>query len=194
MLPANVAASVLLSSVRAVPPVPRPSVRGDAAGEVRVAEIGVVSVGLVPNTSAPVPVSFVTAARRLAELGVARNVATPVPRPETPVEIGRPVALVRVPLAGVPRTGAVIVGLVSVLFVSVSVVALPTRVSVASGSVMTRPAVETASSKVTALAALDEDRNRIPLLKSVPSEIVRSPLPLGCKCIPMFALAPSARM
>jgi hypothetical protein len=114
---------------------------------------GVTSVGLVANTSAPVPVSFVTAARRFAELGVARNVATPVPRPETPVEIGRPVALVSVPLAGVPRTGAVIVGLVSVLFVSVSVVARPTRVSVASGKVTTRPAVETASSNVIALAA-----------------------------------------
>jgi hypothetical protein len=36
-------------------------------------------VGLVANTSEPVPVSSVTAASRLLLLGVARNVATPVP-------------------------------------------------------------------------------------------------------------------
>ena len=33
----------------------------------------------------------------------ARAVATPVPRPDTPAEIGSPVALVSVPLLGVPR-------------------------------------------------------------------------------------------
>ena len=93
----------------------------------------------------------------------------------------------------IPTPAKVNVGLVSVLFVNVSVVALPTSVSVASGNVTTRPAVETASIKVTALAALDELRNRMPLLKSVPSLIVKSPLPFGCKCTPMFVLAPSAR-
>jgi hypothetical protein len=130
-----------------------------------------------------VPVSSVTAEIRFADDGVARNVATPVPRPDTPVEIGRPVALVRVPLdgvprapplttgepavptftaravampvprpetpveigspvtfvitpdAGVPRAGADIDGLVRVLLVSVSVVALPTKVSVDVGNV-----------------------------------------------------------
>ena len=46
---------------------------------------GVASVGLVANTSAPVPVSPVTAAARLALLGVPRNVATPVPRLLRPV-------------------------------------------------------------------------------------------------------------
>jgi len=35
----------------------------------------------------------------------ARAVATPVPSPETPVEIGRPVPLVRVTEVGVPRIG-----------------------------------------------------------------------------------------
>ena len=58
---------------------------------------GVVKAGEVPNTTAPVPVSPVTAANKLALLGVARNVATPEPRPETPVAIGNPVQLVRVP-------------------------------------------------------------------------------------------------
>ena len=64
---------------------------------------GVTNVGLVANTKLPVPVSSVTADIKLAELGVARNVATPVPKPETPVEIGSPVPLVRVTEAGVPN-------------------------------------------------------------------------------------------
>ena len=68
---------------------------------------GVVSDGLVANTSDPLPVSSVTAAARLALDGVARNVATPVARPDTPVLTGKPVQLVSVPEVGVPRTGAV---------------------------------------------------------------------------------------
>ena len=75
---------------------------------------GVVRAGDVPNTKAPVPVSPVTAAAKLAVVGVARKVATPVPRPDTPVEMGRPVQLVRVPEDGVPRTGVVSVGLSNV--------------------------------------------------------------------------------
>jgi len=67
---------------------------------------GVTSVGLVANTNEPEPVSSVTALMRFAELGVARNVATPVARPDTPELIGRPVQLVSVPLAGVPSVGA----------------------------------------------------------------------------------------
>jgi len=74
---------------------------------------GVTSVGLVANTSAPEPVSSVTAEARLALDGVARNVATPVPRPDTPVLIGSPVQLVRVPEDGVPSTGVTSVGLVA---------------------------------------------------------------------------------
>jgi hypothetical protein len=46
---------------------------------------GVTSVGLLANTSAPVPVSSVTAAARLAEEGVPRNVATPAPSEVIPV-------------------------------------------------------------------------------------------------------------
>jgi hypothetical protein len=46
------------------------------------ATIPVVIVGEVPNTNAPLPVSSVTAAARFAELGVARKVATPVPKSE----------------------------------------------------------------------------------------------------------------
>jgi hypothetical protein len=40
----------------------------------------------------------------------ARAVAMPVPNPDTPVEIGRPVAFVKVALVGVPRIGVTRVG------------------------------------------------------------------------------------
>jgi hypothetical protein len=43
----------------------------------------------------------------------------PVPRPEIPVDTGRPVAFVSVPADGVPRSGVVSVGDVNVLFVRV---------------------------------------------------------------------------
>jgi hypothetical protein len=78
--------------------------------EVGVPNSGVAKVGLVANTSAPLPVSSVTAAARLELEGVARNVATPLPSPDTPVEIGRPVQLVRVPDVGVPIAGVTRVG------------------------------------------------------------------------------------
>ena len=68
---------------------------------------GVTNVGLLANTKAPVPVSSDTAAAKLADDGVPKNVATPVPKPETPVLIGRPVAFVSVAADGVPRAGAV---------------------------------------------------------------------------------------
>jgi len=72
---------------------------------------GVVSVGDVAKTNEPEPVSSVTAAARLADEGVARNVAIPAPRPEMPVATGSPVALVRVAAEGVPRFGVVSAGL-----------------------------------------------------------------------------------
>jgi hypothetical protein len=71
---------------------------------------GVTNVGEVANTAEPVPVSSVKAAARFALDGVARKVATPVPRPDTPVAIGRPVAFVKVALVGVPRIGVTRVG------------------------------------------------------------------------------------
>ena len=64
---------------------------------------GVTSVGDVANTAEPLPVSSVKAAAKLALDGVAKNVATLVPRPDTPVEIGKPLQLVRVPPEGVPN-------------------------------------------------------------------------------------------
>jgi hypothetical protein len=88
---------------------------------VGVPRIGVTKVGLVANTNDPEPVSSVTALARFALVGVAKNVATPVPKPETPVLIGKPVVLVKTPLAGVPSAGVVRVGEVSVLLVNVCV-------------------------------------------------------------------------
>src|SRR3989344_691140 len=80
-----------------------------AAAPAKVPEtVGEAIVGEVPNTTAPDPVSPVTAAAKLAVEGVARKVATPVPSPEIPVETGRPVALVTaapVPVSSV-RMGA----------------------------------------------------------------------------------------
>ena len=69
-----------------------------------------VNVGLVANTRGPDPVSSVTADARFALDGVAKNVATPVPRPLTPVLIGNPVALVSVADDGVPKSGVTRVG------------------------------------------------------------------------------------
>ena len=71
--------------------------------EAGVPNTGVTSVGLLANTSAPVPVSSVTAEARFADEGVVRNVPTPVPSPDTPLEIGKPVAFVSVPELGVPN-------------------------------------------------------------------------------------------
>ena len=50
-----------------------------------VTNVGEVSVGDVPNTSEPEPVSSVTAAARLAEVGVPRKVAIPAPNEVIPV-------------------------------------------------------------------------------------------------------------
>jgi hypothetical protein len=90
---------------------------GSPVAFVRVAEegvpnAGVTSVGELAKTKAPDPVSSVTAAAKLDEDGVAKNVATPLPSPDTPVAIGSPVALVSVAADGVPRFGVVSVGLV----------------------------------------------------------------------------------
>jgi hypothetical protein len=88
-----------------------------------VPKAGVTNVGLVAKTNDPVPVSSVIAAAKLALDGVAKNVAIPVPKPLTPVLMGKPVAFVKTPLAGVPRAGVVNVGLVKVTPANVVTVA-----------------------------------------------------------------------
>lgn len=119
-----------------------PVVRGNPVALVRTPEAGVpragvTNVGEVAKTNEPEPVSFVTAVARLAEVGVAKNVATPVPKPDIPVETGRPVALVRVPEAGVPNTGVTNVG-------EVDLTKLP--VPVTGSTVQTVPEDETTTS------------------------------------------------
>ena len=84
---------------------------------------GVTKVGLVANTRDPDPVSSDTAEARFALVGVAKNVATPVPNPLTPVEIGNPVQLVSVPDVGVPNAGVTNVGDVDKTTLPVPVVA-----------------------------------------------------------------------
>jgi len=82
--------------------------------DVGVPNTGVTSVGEVANTKEPEPVSSVMAVAKFALVGVAKNVATLVPNPLTPVDIGNPVQLVNVPLEGVPSAGVVNVGEVRV--------------------------------------------------------------------------------
>jgi len=125
---------------------------------------GVTSAGLVANTKAPVPVSPVTAAARLALDGVARKVATPVPSPLTPVLIGRPVAFVRTPAEGVPIFGVVSVGLACITNVvpvpvcAAIAVAFPEDVigPVRFALVVTVPAVNPAAVPVTFVITPDD--------------------------------------
>jgi len=112
----SVPAKVML--LLAVKVLPSAIVRVDpVAGAVRVTlltvvaeatpKVGVTSVGEVAKTAEPEPVSSVNDAARFALVGVARKVATLVPKPDTPVPIGKPVQEVNVPLCGVPKTGVV---------------------------------------------------------------------------------------
>jgi len=117
----NTTEPVPVDDVTPVPPLATgkvpvtPVVRGKPVALVSVAaegvpRLGVAKVGLLAKTAAPEPVSSVNAAAKFALEGVAKKVATPEPKPEIPVDTGKPVQLVRVPEAGVPRVGVVKVG------------------------------------------------------------------------------------
>ena len=95
---------------------------------------GVTSVGEVANTREPEPVSSVTAEARFAEVGVARKVATFAPRPLTPVEIGKPVAFVKVTEEGVPSAGVTSVGEVARTLLPVPVLVTLTTFLLASNA------------------------------------------------------------
>jgi hypothetical protein len=71
---------------------------------------GVTKVGDVAKTAAPVPVSSVKVAAKLALDGVAKKVAMPDAKPAMPVLTGSPVQLVNTPLVGVPKSGVTSVG------------------------------------------------------------------------------------
>ena len=75
--------------------------------------LGVTNTGLLVKATVLDPLSSVRADARLALEGVAKKVATPVPRPLTPELIGNPVAFVKVPDCGVPSIGVTRVGLVA---------------------------------------------------------------------------------
>ena len=100
-----------------------------ATPEAGVPSKGVVKLGEIANTLAPVPVSSVRAAARFAEEGVAKKVAIPLPKPVTPVLIGNPVALVSVTLTGVPRIGVTSVGEVLLAFVATAITRASNSVS-----------------------------------------------------------------
>jgi len=111
------AALLLLIGIFLKPTASVPStVQLDNVPDVGVPRIGVTNVGLVASTTFPDPVEAVVPVPPLATGKV----------PVTPVVNGKPVALVNVPLAGVPSTGAVnvgdaIVGLVAKTFEPVPV-------------------------------------------------------------------------
>ena len=108
-----------------------------------VPKAGVTRVGEVAKTLAPVPVSSVSAVSNCREVNDPSDAALPT-EVTAPVRLAFvvtfpavkpeavPVRLVATPEAGVPSAGAT-----RVLFVSVSVVSRPTRVSVDVGSVRT---------------------------------------------------------
>jgi hypothetical protein len=73
---------------------------------------GETKVGVLAKTNAPVPVSSVIALIKFELVGVAKNDAIHVPKPLTPVAIGKPVAFVNVAEVGIPKIGVVKVGLV----------------------------------------------------------------------------------
>lgn len=83
-------------------PVPRPDTPVETGSPVPLVSVteegvprfGVVNVGEVDKTMEPDPVT-----------AFPRELATPAPRPETPVEIGRPLPLVNVIADGVPKLG-----------------------------------------------------------------------------------------
>jgi hypothetical protein len=110
------------------------------APDVGVPRIGVTSVGVFAKTFAPVPVSSVRTAARFALDGVAKKVATFAAKPDTPVAIGRPVQLVKIPEVGVPRIGVTITMLVLVQALMLPLVTVPstgvTKVGLVNNSVL----------------------------------------------------------
>jgi hypothetical protein len=116
-------------------------------GAVKVGDVnvGVASVGLVPNTNAPVPVSPVTAETKFALDGVAKNVATPLPKPLMPDATGNPVQLVNTPDCGVPNIGVVSVELVNS---SVLVICLVTPLCTIGIRSVPAPAVATGNAEM----------------------------------------------
>ena len=102
---------------------------------------GVVNDGEVPKTRAPEPVSSVIDVAKFELDGVPKKVATPVPKPLTPVEIGKPVPFVSVIKDGIPKAGVVKVGLLDKTTLPVPVELVTPVPPFAIGSVPVTPAV-----------------------------------------------------
>ena len=115
-----------------------------------------------------VGVPFTSAIPDAASTAFAKAVATPVPRPETPVEIGKPVRFVATPLAGVPNAGAT-----NVLLESVSVPARVARVPVV-GNVTDVFAV-VVSVVVNAPDVVNEPPSETALPPMLPTVVARDP-------------------
>ena len=114
-LPTEVTAPVRLALVMAEPAI-KPTavpVAFVATRNVGVPKLGATKTGALANTKEPVPVSSVTAVRKLADEGVPKNVATPAPKPATPEAIGRPVALIKSAWPTTPNVGLDMTGLVN---------------------------------------------------------------------------------
>lgn len=125
---AAVVAFVAFVAVAALPPMLKPAavpvifVPTSVEG---VPKLGVTNVGLLDNTTLPVPVEAVTPVPPLATGNV----------PVTPVVRGRPVTLVITPLVGVPSAGVTSVGLVSVAEAESALVATATAMLLNSVSI-----------------------------------------------------------
>jgi len=158
-------------------------VRFVATPEAGVPSAGVTSVGEVAKTFEPVPVEVVRADKRFAEDGVARKVATPVARPDTPVEIGRPVALVRTAADGVPRAGVKSVGEVASTIAPVPVVVA--AISCFDEFVATATALvgTTAPLTPTTVCELLVPERSPPAVKPLPAAALRT-LPLNDRPVP----------
>ena len=152
-----VAALAQITPVNLPVPVPVPKDTVDAAFSDEI-------VGELPNTSAPLPVSSVIALARFALDGVAKNVATPVPSPETPVEIGKPVALVSVPPDGVPNAPPL----------TTNAPALPTLTARAVATPVPRPEMPVETGRPVAFVNVPDDGvpSAPPLTTNAPAEPV----------------------
>jgi hypothetical protein len=112
------AALLLLIGIFLKPTASVPStVQLDNVPDVGVPRIGVTNVGLVASTTFPDPVEAVVPVPPLATGNV----------PVTPVVKGKPVALVKVILVGVPKIGVTKVGVVASTFEPVPVFATLTK-------------------------------------------------------------------
>ena len=101
---------------------------------VGVPNIGVTNVGLVANTKAPVPVSSVTAAARLALDGVPKKVAIPVPNDVIPVPPeATPIGVDAVKVVNAPAAG--VVPPIAMLFIVPAVAGFTVSVPVPVGEI-----------------------------------------------------------